>query len=182
MRDLSPVDWAMRPLKNYAKFSGRASRAEFWWFFLFVMIVYIVIMIALGTMGGIAAMNPAAALLTGSVGIGVVLLGLFWLAMFIPMLAAQIRRLHDINRSGWWLGGFWLVYLAYVVVTFGSLGANPADGSAPNMGGLAGAAILGLVMFVYSIVLLVFLCLRGTQGPNRFGPDPYGEDMEEVFA
>ena len=182
MRDLSPVDWAMRPLKNYAKFSGRASRAEFWWFFLFVMIVYIAIMIALGTMGGIAAINPAAALLTGSVGIGVVLLGLFWLAMFIPMLAAQIRRLHDINRSGWWLGGFWLVYLLYMGLTFSALAGARTDGSVPNMGSVAGAGILALIMFVYSIVLLVFLCLRGTQGPNRFGPDPYGEDMEEVFA
>jgi len=38
------------------------------------------------------------------------------------------------------------------------------------------------VFFVYSIVLLVFFCLRGTRGANRFGDDPYGPDVEQVFA
>jgi uncharacterized membrane protein YhaH (DUF805 family) len=42
--------------------------------------------------------------------------------------------------------------------------------------------ILGLVMFIYGIALLVFFCLRGTAGPNRYGPDPYGSDVEQVFA
>ena len=44
MNNMTPIDWAIRPLKNYANFSGRASRAEFWWFTLFVMIVYVVVM------------------------------------------------------------------------------------------------------------------------------------------
>ena len=46
----------------------------------------------------------------------------------------------------------------------------------------AGAGVLGLVMFVYMIVLLVFYCLPGTSGANRFGDDPYGANVEEVFA
>lgn len=42
--------------------------------------------------------------------------------------------------------------------------------------------VLALAMFGYSILLLVFFCLAGTRGPNRFGEDPYGADIEEVFA
>lgn len=182
MNNLSPIDWALRPLKNYAKFSGRASRAEFWWFFLFVLIVYFVAMIALGAAGGAAAMNPGAAILGGGFGVLSIFVIVFWLALFIPTLAVQIRRLHDINRSGWWLGAFWLLYLVYMAVTFRSLFRGTLDGTPPTMSGLAGAMVIALAMFVYSIVLLVFFCMRGTKGDNRFGPDPYGEDMEEVFA
>ena len=41
---------------------------------------------------------------------------------------------------------------------------------------------MGIVMFIYAIVLLVFYCLPGTKGDNRFGPDPYGADVAKVFA
>jgi uncharacterized membrane protein YhaH (DUF805 family) len=109
--------------------------------------------------------------------------GLFWLALFIPMLAVQIRRLHDINRTGWWLGAFWLLYIVYIGLTFGlvaSVGANP--GAPPSMGGFAVLGVIAIVFFVYSIVLLVFFCLPGTKGANRYGDDPYGADVAEVFA
>jgi uncharacterized membrane protein YhaH (DUF805 family) len=184
MQDLSPIGWALRPLKNYAKFSGRASRAEFWWFFLFMMIIYIVVwFILIGTIGLSAAsgtQNPMA--MFGAFGVMGIFLVLFYLALLIPTIAVQIRRLHDTNRSGWWLGAFWLLYIVYMVATFGmAFSARP--GSQPPS--LAGAGIMmavGLAFFVYSIVLLVFFCLRGTQGANRYGDDPYGADMSQVFA
>ena len=64
---------------KYATFSGRASRPEFWWFFLFQILVSI-----------------AASLL------GDVVAGLVSLAMLLPALAVGARRLHDIGKSGWW--------------------------------------------------------------------------------
>lgn len=96
----------------------------------------------------------------------------------MSFLAVQFRRLHDTDRSGWWLGGFWLVYVLYMVVLMAAAGAGSTSG-------IAGAGImlvLALAMFGYSILLLVFFCLAGTRGPNRFGEDPYGADIEEVFA
>ena len=191
--NLSPIGWALRPLKNYADFSGRASRAEFWWFFLFIMVsVFAMYMVLIVTMVGAAAgasgAPPSAGLLgaIGIVGIGMLLL---WLAMFIPMLAVQVRRLHDTGRSGWWLGGYWLLYLVYLAMLVGSIGtslagaaggvAPPPDASGPLF---IATTILGLVMFIYAIALLVFFCLPGTPGANRFGPDPYGSDVGEVFA
>ena len=64
---------------KYATFSGRASRPEFWWFFLFQILVSI-----------------AASML------GDVVAGLVSLAVLLPALAVGARRLHDIGKSGWW--------------------------------------------------------------------------------
>ncbi len=132
--------------------------------------------------GGVASANPAASLASGSIGIATILIILFWLAAFIPTLAVQVRRLHDTNRSGWWLGGFWVLYIVYMGLAFGTVGlAGATPGQAPNMAGLAGVGIVAIVILVYSIALLVFWCKRGTPGPNRFGEDPYGANVEEIF-
>jgi len=177
---LSPIGWALRPLQNYANFSGRASRAEFWWFFLFTMIIYFVLMFAIG--GSLGALTPASVASSG-LGLTMMVVGLFWLALIVPMIAVQVRRLHDTDRSGWWLGAFWLLYIAYIVAAFRTVASfQTAPGTPPNLGGAAMFGIFGLLFFVYSIVLLVFFCLRGTTGPNRFGDDPYGADVGEVFA
>jgi uncharacterized membrane protein YhaH (DUF805 family) len=58
----------------------------------------------------------------------------------------------------------------------------PNDGSPPNMGSFAAVGIVALAIFIYSIALLVFFCLPGTKGANRYGDDPYGQNVEEVFA
>lgn len=192
MRKLSPIGWAVRPLKNYARFSGRASRAEFWWFFLFMMVLYAVMWIALFSFGGLAThaevVSPGRRSLGafgafGALGVFAVFVMIFWLAILIPVIAVQVRRLHDIDRSGWWLGAFWILYLIYIASVFARvLPLGAYDGSSPSLVGAGALAILALAMFVYSIVLLVFWCLPGTRGANRFGEDPYGADFEEVFA
>ena len=66
-------------LSKYATFTGRASRPEFWWFFLF----QILISIAAGMLGD-------------------VINGLVALGLLLPALAVGTRRLHDIGKSGWW--------------------------------------------------------------------------------
>ena len=118
-----------------------------------------------------------------------VIIGLLWMAALIPTIAVQVRRLHDTNRSAWWIGGFYLLYGVYLVLWVGSLTA--AMGSALQGGNLppplnpqllAGVGIVGVAVFLYSIVLLVFYCLPGTTGGNRFGDDPYGPDVRQVFA
>ncbi len=66
-------------LSQYATFSGRASRPEFWWFFLFQVLVMLIAGVLGDTVSGIAT-----------------------LALLLPALAVGARRLHDIGRSGWW--------------------------------------------------------------------------------
>lgn len=88
-------------LSKYVTFSGRASRSEFWFFWLFSVAVMIVAMILDGILGtGFKTVNP----LTGieqSAGYGYVYL-IAALGLLLPSLAVGIRRLHDTNRSGWW--------------------------------------------------------------------------------
>ena len=89
---MSPIDWAMRPLTNYANFSGRAPRAEYWWFYLLTIVAYIVAM-TLESVGGAGDVFDSFGILTLVV----------TLSLFIPSLAVGVRRLHDTDRSGWWL-------------------------------------------------------------------------------
>ena len=78
--------------KKYAQFSGRASRKEYWLYFLFYVVVYISLTILDTTLYTI---HPGS-------GIGYIS-GIFWLATIIPSMAVAVRRLHDTNRVGWWL-------------------------------------------------------------------------------
>ncbi|MBA0446642.1 DUF805 domain-containing protein [Stenotrophomonas maltophilia] len=85
----------MMPLKRYTQFNGRASRSEFWWFQLFIAIVSI----PLYVLGFIAGYTDSQALALASTGLSVVM----WLIFVLPTLAVTVRRLHDTDRSGWWL-------------------------------------------------------------------------------
>lgn len=73
-------------LSKYATFTGRASRSEFWWFALFAVIVNIVTSIIDSTILGASLLNVISSL-----------------GLLLPQLAVGARRLHDIDRSGWWL-------------------------------------------------------------------------------
>jgi uncharacterized membrane protein YhaH (DUF805 family) len=76
---------------KYLTFSGRASRSEYWWFQLFYIIVAI----------GISFVSYAAANTGADSGLSSVML-IWELGNVVPLLAVQVRRLHDIDRSGWW--------------------------------------------------------------------------------
>jgi uncharacterized membrane protein YhaH (DUF805 family) len=83
--------WKKVVLENYANFEGRARRAEFWWYFLANIIIS-------------AVFNILDAVLGLGLGGGVGLLGLLYsLAVLVPGLAVGVRRLHDTDKSGWWL-------------------------------------------------------------------------------
>ena len=86
------MSWYLEVLKKYAVFSGRARRKEYWYFFLFNVLITIVLLVIDGMTGTLDA----------AAGIG--LLGsIYALAVLIPALAVSVRRLHDTDRSGWWL-------------------------------------------------------------------------------
>ena len=103
--------------EKYITFEGRASRSEYWFFALFMFLCYIVASV-IDSLMGMFVLYPLTAL-----------------GFLIPSIAAGIRRLHDIDKSGWWM-------------------------------------LIGLIPLVGLIVMLVFFCLRGTDGENRFGPQP----------
>lgn len=79
------MNWYLHVLKNYATFSGRATRSEYWYFVLFSSIVSIIL-----------------AIIDAGINTGGILNGIYTLAVLLPSIAVGIRRLHDINKSGWW--------------------------------------------------------------------------------
>ncbi len=107
-------------LKNYVNFQGRASRSEYWWFMLFWTICYVITIV-----------------IDGIIGIQVVS-SLFALGLGLPTIGLAIRRLHDLDRSGWWyliclvpvVGGLVLLYFFVTKGTEGDnrFGADPLGG------------------------------------------------------
>ena len=90
---IARMNYYIDVLKKYAVFNGRARRAEYWFFALFNIIIAIGLGILDAVIFGVATDGAA----TG-------LLGLVYnLAIFLPSIAVSIRRLHDTDRSGWWL-------------------------------------------------------------------------------
>jgi uncharacterized membrane protein YhaH (DUF805 family) len=117
------MNWFLTVLKKYAVFSGRAQRAEFWYFVLFVMLITIALAIIDDLTG---TLNP-------DTGLGL-LGGLFSLATFIPYLAVGARRLHDTGRSAWWLLiGILPLIGAIVLIVFFVQDSAPGDNAyGPN--------------------------------------------------
>ena len=84
---MPPVEaWKLVVLQRFAKFDGRASRSEYWWFFLANIIIATVLF-----------------LLSGVASVFFLLYVIYTLAMLIPTIAVGIRRLHDTNKTGWLL-------------------------------------------------------------------------------
>ena len=112
------MNWYLAVLKKYAVFDGRARRKEYWFFVLFNIIFALVLAFIDGMVG---TFDPES-------GYGV-LSGIYGLAVFIPGIAVSIRRLHDTDRSGWWIliclipliGAIWLLIL---FVLDGTAGQN----------------------------------------------------------
>jgi uncharacterized membrane protein YhaH (DUF805 family) len=116
-------------LNNYVTFSGRADRPQYWWFVLFNILVGIVAGIVDWILFG-----PDTRIIGALAG----------LALPLPTLAVAVRRLHDMDHTGWWI--------------------------------LIGLTGIG------AIILLVWFCFRGTEGPNRFGPPASGQNMSTARA
>lgn len=156
--------------RKYADFSGRATRSEFWWFFLFEFLVFIlfdtfdveVFSFFPSDDGAETVGQQVFSLLGFSNGLFATLSGVL---IFLPSLAVSVRRLHDIGWSGWWLI---ILYVSFFVdIPFKGL-----PDSAPE------------TLLVSSVLLLVFLffCVlwarKGRAGKNKYGhPDGYEETL-----
>lgn len=126
-------------IRKYADFTGRARRAEYWWFALAVAVVelvlYVLALILARATGSVDEYTGRASL--GAGWIPMILLFLFGLAVIVPSLAVAVRRLHDTGKAGW-----------FYFVTF--------------------------IPVVGSLILLVFMIIDSTPGPNQYGPNPKG--------
>ena len=104
------MSWFLKALKNYAGFSGRSQRKEYWFFFLFYFIFLIVAMI-----------------IDGVTGLLYVVTGLLGLALLIPTLSVTCRRLHDTGRTGWWQLLLLVPFGGIVIIIFMCLDSHPEE-------------------------------------------------------
>ncbi len=152
-------------LRNYVGFSGRATRAEYWWWVLAITVCQV-------TFGLLMNLLPEILLLVS---------GLFGLAVLLPSLAVTTRRLHDIGKSGRWMLPW--IFMAAASGTIAGLGllllglsaAFSAFGSDTGTGEDIGTGlmIVGFVPWAVTCIwVIVWLARQGDAGPNRFGEDP----------
>ena len=135
--------------KKYFSFSGRASRSEFWFFYLFILIGYIICITL------IVAVSMKLFWL----------MGLFMLGIMIPALAVTARRLHDINKSGW----FQLV--PYPAGILERIFASSSEGLEILF------LIIGLGLYIY---LFILYCTDGDKKNNRFGKNIYVKKKKKI--
>jgi uncharacterized membrane protein YhaH (DUF805 family) len=119
--------WKLVVLERFAKFDGRAGRAEFWWFVLANLIVSVVLQV----LGNVTSLFT-------------VLGFLYALAVLIPSIAVAIRRLHDTDKSGWLLLLALIPLLGFIILLVfyiqeGTKGPNQY-GAGPEPDATAGAA------------------------------------------
>ncbi|QSF44295.1 DUF805 domain-containing protein [Paenibacillus tianjinensis] len=93
------MDWYLKVVKNYAVFSGRARRKEFW---MFVLVNFLI-----GILFGIAE---------DFFGVSTLISKLYSLFILIPSLAVLARRLHDIGRTGWWILISFIPFVGFIVL------------------------------------------------------------------
>lgn len=94
----------LEPLRKFATFSGRARRKEFWLWQLLIGVVTAILLSLSGPVFNPYIDSPGARLITGFANpVFSTILFVFLAAIFLPSLAVQVRRLHDSNKSGWWL-------------------------------------------------------------------------------
>jgi uncharacterized membrane protein YhaH (DUF805 family) len=131
--EMSPIDYYVRAFQKYSQFSGRATRAEYWWFYLVDFSIFILALIVEEVFS-----------------IPSMISGFYLLISLIPMISVQVRRLHDVSKSGWIL--IWPILFA--LISF---------------------LIIPIILVFASIIWIFVLTTRdSTPGDNKYGPNPKG--------
>ena len=159
-------------LKNYAGFSGRARRKEYWQFVLLTVIIGVIAGVIESVLGlGVTAGSGPVSNLAN-------------LALLVPSLAVSWRRMHDVNKPGW----LTLLPFLGLILLFAGLGSQLtalATGAFPANFEPGPLFWLGLaIMIATGIYLFILYLTPGTQGSNDYGPDPKGFEggrLHDVF-
>lgn len=155
------IDAIKLAFKKSFTFTGRIRRSEYWWAVLGIGIINFVLC-------------------------WIPVVGIFSNIYFaIVSTAMAFRRLHDTNRSGWWIGGPMIGMLAAIIVILGATGTALLTGDidAVTNTSLAVLGVAGILYFasaIMSIVTLVFCCMDSDQSANKYGESPkYVVENEE---
>lgn len=168
---MGPIQAIKTCLRKYATFSGRASRSEFWWFFL----VFLLLEATLAELSTILFDPPLASANSGGYrsnlsGPGFILVICFLAAGAIPLLAVASRRVHDIGRAASWL---FLIILLRICAdqtiidrALDLLGEPRIDKEHISL------LLVALFSIALNVLIIGLLVHPSTPGTNTFGPNP----------
>ena len=167
------MKWFIKCFKQYADFSGRARRKEYWWFTLINFIIGLLLsfgylpqymdFVSSASEGAAPDMHQMFAIYSSPF---YIIATIYSLAALIPGLAVWTRRLHDTGRSGWW-----------ILILFVLLGVLAFVAGIGAASGKAWLCFLAVVLVLALIVLnIVWLFLDSNPGENKYGPNP--KEME----
>ncbi len=200
----SNVPLIFQPLARYADFNGRSRRSEYWLWALFLFLVNSALSIVQFSLMGASMASTqggphSGAAMASAFGAGAIL-SLIRMAVFfgllLPSIAVAVRRMHDINRTGWWILLPSVVGVVAIVVVFSLNGSNllqqmramhVGDSSDPRAAIGMLMSMMQTLMWVIlptlaaKVVTFVFRVTEGTRGPNRYGPDPKGAAPTNLF-
>jgi uncharacterized membrane protein YhaH (DUF805 family) len=153
--DFEREGWDMPMSQLLFSFTGRLNRKPYWLTTLAMVAVFLVIIVlVLALAGGLGALSGGAS----GLGAAAILLVIIYIPLLWIGLALGAKRLHDRNKSGWWLLLFWVL-----------------PGVLQGIGEQVGT--LGIVLMIAAVAISIWGLveigfLRGTVGPNQYGPDP----------
>lgn len=170
---MNPIASIASVLLNLSNFRGRASRGEFWWFFVIALVAAILVIRWFSNLLGLTSL---------------LYMSLLWFLPVITFLlpaiylvvmpAVTVRRLHDTGRSA-----RWLLFPVIFIVGWGIIVGVAALGA--TFGGAWESVILPLLFIeiwsfaglIMMVPMTLILALPGTRGPNRYGPDPLRPEL-----
>ena len=147
-KNLASYFWECITIK-YCCFKGRANRSEFWGFTLFFVFLVIV---------------------SKTLQLNINLLNIFFFALLLPFLGVLVRRLHDINRSGWFVG---IIFIGIFLMSF--IAASGAIYSySSGMPNQAKTLIFIIAFPLMILELFIFVCtiMKGDETANKYGEVP----------
>ena len=172
------MKWFIKCFKQYADFSSRARRKEYWWFTVINFIIMLIFIIGLmvpifkmsyavamsgGDLEDFNEMEMVAAMLKNPF---IYIYLIYYLAVLVPSIAVFVRRMHDIGRSGYWAFLYFGASIIAQIVNMGNYGTGVT-------------IIIAMVLLFITIFFLVWLFTDSQYGPNQWGPNPKGEGNPE---
>jgi uncharacterized membrane protein YhaH (DUF805 family) len=155
--------WIVEPFRRCFDYSGRSRRREYWSFALLTFVLMALTALIENRLG-LSRVDAAGNRQGG------LLMAIAFFLLAIPGLAVSVRRLHDSGRAGWWTALPAAPILFWAVALVGGFNS------------LALFRVVTIAILLAPLVLLALMCIPGTRGPNRFGPDPKGQDVADTFA
>ena len=171
---------------KYATFTGRARRSEYWWFSLFELLIIGLpaLAVALGMWIIGEDFEGYSSLWLLAAGLLALFIVLACLAIIIPSISVQVRRLHDTGRSGWWY--VWSLVLSiaemfaemfaygasnYFTDDIGTIGVLKSVYASSPITAI-GVGTITLANYAVCILIIIFSLFDSQKGANKYGPSP----------